>query len=178
MRTLFFITLLCLLAQKGNTQTTIYSFQIDSIAGTNKINFSAFTGKKILIVNAASLDSNNIQYADLKSLNQFFKDSLVILVVPSNSFGKEPGTNSSISSFYSQAGNNRFPVAGKMEVAGANIHPLFIWLSQGSLNGFGNTSVTKGFKKYLINRQGKLIGVFSHKTRPNSISFMKAILKI
>lgn len=176
------ILIIALLALAGGislqAQTTVYGFQIDSIAGANKINFAAFAGKKILIVNTASLDSNAAQYADLRSLNQFFKDSLVIVAIPSNSFGKEPAANADIASFYAQAANNRFPVAAKMEVTGANTHPLYAWLTQQSQDGFGNTTINKGFKKYLINKEGKLLGVFSEKTRPNSTVIMNAVRTI
>lgn len=176
------ILIIALLALAGcislQAQTTVYGFQIDSIAGANKINFAAFAGKKILIVNTASLDSNAAQYADLRSLNQFFKDSLVIVAIPSNSFGKEPAANADIASFYSQAANNRFPVAAKVDVSGPNIHPLFAWLAQGTQNGFGNTTVIKGFKKYLINKQGKLVAVFAYGLRPNSLEVMKLIKNI
>jgi glutathione peroxidase len=178
MRILFFIITACLINQSVKAQSTVYGFQLDSLAGANKINFSAFTGKKILIINTASLDSNAAQYADLRSLNQFFKDSLVIVAIPSNSFGTETGSNSAISSFYTQENNNRFPVASKTEVTGANMHPLYAWLTQQSLNGVSNSSVMHGFRKYLINRQGQLVGVFSHKTRPNSKIVMNAISSI
>jgi glutathione peroxidase len=174
-RFVIYLLLLMAIPVALNAQATIYDFEIDSIAGSKKIRFADFTGKKILIVNTASLDSNATQYADLKSLNQFFKDSLVIIAIPSNSFGTEPGSNIEITSFYTQAAHNCFPVSKKLEVDGPNMHPLYVWLTHQPESGFGTTRVKKGFKKYLIDSKGKLTAIISHHVRPNSIEIMELI---
>ncbi len=166
-------TLIC--CMKLSAQSTVYSFQLDSIAGSASINFSAFTGKKILIVNTASLDSNATQYAELSSLQAYFADSLVVVIVPSNSFGTEPGSNSEITSFYTQSAYIRFPVAAKVSVTGSSIHPLYAWLTQQSQNGVMNSPVAAPFKKFLINKQGYLVGVFSNRIKPASPAMVSAI---
>ena len=97
----------------ASSQTSIYGLQIDSITGGGSINFSAFQGKKILLINCASNDTANIQYTQIKELNSQYKDSLVIIVVPSNSFNTENGPEAAMLDFYSQDANNRFPVTKK-----------------------------------------------------------------
>jgi glutathione peroxidase len=176
MRGILVITaLICCI--KLSAQSTVYSFQLDSIAGSAAINFSAFTGKKILIVNTASLDSNAVQYSELKSLKQLFGDSLVIVAVPSNDFGTEPGPNSEIDSVYTQTSTRRFPVSAKISVTGTNTHPLYQWLTQQSLNGVTNSTINKAFFKYLIGKSGTLVAVFHPMVRPLDILIREAIAR-
>ena len=160
---------------EANAQTSIYSIQLDSIAGTNKILLSAFAGKKILIVNTASQDTSASQYAELLLLKQRFGDTLAIIAIPTNSFGTETNNNSTIASFYAQSGSIQFPVAAKASVTGADIHPLYAWLTQQSQNGVTNATVGYAFKKYLINESGQLVGIFSKRIRPASEDMISAI---
>jgi glutathione peroxidase len=159
-----------------SAQTSIYSFQIDSISGEKTIDFSAFQGKKILLVNAASGDTASSQYAQLKQLNSQYKDSLVIIVVPSNSFNTENTTESAMLNFYSQDMNNRFPVTQKISVKGNDIDPLYQWLTQKVKNGVMDSEVKRPFQKYLISKSGKLIGVFSGRMKPFDLPIIQAII--
>ncbi|MEO9257031.1 MAG: glutathione peroxidase, partial [Crocinitomicaceae bacterium] len=72
---------------------TIYQFSINSLQG-NKIDFSAFEGKVLLLVNTASKCGFTPQYEGLEKLNEKYKDKgLVIIGFPCNQFGKqEPGS--------------------------------------------------------------------------------------
>ena len=163
------------LSMNALSQSTIYSFQIDSVTGNSVINFSAFQGKKILVINAASSDSASDQYVQIKQLNSLYKDSLVIIVVPSNSFNTENADGSAMLSFYSQDLNNRFPVTKKVSVKGFDIAPLYQWLTQKTKNGVMDSEVKRSFQKYLISKSGKLIGVFSGKIKPLDAPLIKAI---
>ena len=156
-------------------QTSIYSFQLDSIVGPTRINFSAFQGKKILIVNTASQDTSFSQYEELKQLYQLYKDSLVIVVVPSNSFGSEQGGNSQIATSYTQTTAFKFPVSRKEKVKNPEIHPLYAWLTTLSLNGMLSSEVSKPCFKYLINKNGEFRGVYGPRIRPMSTIMRHAI---
>jgi glutathione peroxidase len=70
---------------------TVYGFKVNSIDGA-QIDFGNFQHKKILIVNAASGSRYASQYASLERLYQLYKDSLIIIVFPSNSFGNMSST--------------------------------------------------------------------------------------
>ena len=94
------VMMLSLFSLSGRGQTSIYSYNIDSIAGNHSVNFSSFQGKKILIVNMASGDTSFSQYNQLKQLYQVYKDSLVIVVIPANISNTEPGTNQQIAPSY------------------------------------------------------------------------------
>ena len=159
----------------ASSQTSIYSFQIDSITTPGTINFSAFQGKKILLINAASADTASSQYAQIKQLNSMYKDSLVIIIVPSNSFNTEGTGESAMLAFYSQSVSNRFPVTKKLSVKGADIAPLYQWLTQKAKNGVMDSEVKRPFQKYLISKSGKLIGVFSGRMKPFDAPIIQAI---
>src|SRR5215510_1983831 len=76
----------------------IYSLSATDIYG-DSINFSAYSGKKVLIVNTASASQYAYQYGQLEELYQSYKDSLVIITFPSNDFGNEPYDESNIIDF-------------------------------------------------------------------------------
>ena len=158
---------------------SIYSFKIDSIAGTQKIDFANFAGKKILIVNTSPVDSCSYQYNDLKLLQQAFKDSLVIIAIPSDDFNAAVTNTSVQNSYYDQSGvSKKFPVAAKLIVSGANINPLYQWLAGKSQNGVMDQAVKSSFQKYLIDKNGKLQGVFSKSIRPTSTFFIDLIRQL
>ncbi len=156
-------------------QPTVYSFQIDSVSGSNPINFSTFQGKKIVIVNTATSDSNSYQFSELEQLYQLYKDSIVVIAISSNSFNTEPRTNSEIGSFCTSTYDVHFPISTKILVRGNNADTLYKWLTQKNLNMILNSSVNGAFQKFLINKQGKLVGVFGRKTKPMSETFRHAI---
>ncbi len=79
--------------------SAIYDFKVDAVDG-GKINFADYKGKKILIVNTASLCGNTPQYAELEKLYEKYKKNLVIIGFPANNFGsQEPGSNQQIQEF-------------------------------------------------------------------------------
>ena len=81
------------------TGGSIYDFKVAGLDGSD-IDFSQFKGKKIMIVNTASMCGNTPQYKDLETLYEKYKDKLVIVGFPANNFGaQEPGTNEEIKQF-------------------------------------------------------------------------------
>jgi hypothetical protein len=89
---------------------------IDSIDG-DKIDFSSFKGKKILIVNKASKCGYTPQYADLERLHKAYKDKLVIVGFPANNCGgQEPGSNEQIAEFCQKNYGVSFIMAEKVSV--------------------------------------------------------------
>ena len=67
---------------------SIYDFKVPGLDG-NEIDFSAYKGKKIMIVNTASKCGNTPQYADLEKLYEKYKGKLVIIGFPANNFGEQ-----------------------------------------------------------------------------------------
>lgn len=154
--------------------STIYNYSFTDING-NVVNMSAFEGKKILIVNTSSDSERVNQYAELETLYQAYKDSLVIIAFPSNSFGNEPSEDSAIQSFVTDNYGIHYLLASKISVAGENQHPLYQWLTKDSLNNVVSTPVQTDFYKFLINEQGSLMGVYTAEVSPMDTTLRRAI---
>ncbi len=166
MRHFFTIVLLVFGPIIAKAQSGIYQFKLDSLAGQAKIDFATFMGKKILVINLGSADSSFWQYEECKQLIQLYKDSLVIVAVPDLNGTYEPAVNTQLQTLYSQSGTFRFPVSTKTAISGPNAHPLFKWLTTAGLNGVLDTQIRKPGYKFLIDKTGRLIGVYNPRVSP------------
>jgi glutathione peroxidase len=154
--------------------TSVYTLQYNDIDG-NQISMSIYSSKKILIVNIATNSSKISQLAGLQQLYQTYGDSLEIIAFPSNSFGNEPKSNAEIKSFCQANYGVTFKIASKNPVAGTGVQSIYYWLSHVSENGVMNEEVIGDFQKYLIDKNGNLIGVFSPSTNPMGSEIVNAI---
>ena len=147
---------------------SIYDFKVNGLDGKT-IDLADYKGKKILIVNTASECGYTPQYADLEKLNRQYKGKLVIIGFPANNFGEqEPGTNEEIASFCQKNYGVTFPMAAKISVKGDDMHPLYQFLVKEAAE-LGITDPVKwNFTKFLVDENGKLVKVFSHKVNPMS----------
>ncbi|WP_291908291.1 glutathione peroxidase [Chitinophaga sp. CB10] len=175
---MFKITILSVFMLFAATASHIYDFKVDAVDG-GKINFSKFKGKKILIVNTASLCGNTPQYEGLEKLYKKYEKSLVIVGFPANNFGsQEPGSNKEIQEFCTKKYAVTFPMAAKISVKGADIHPLYKWLmDESKAKHLEPAAVTWNFQKYLLDEKGNLLAVFSPKTQPDAPEVIAAIEK-
>lgn len=154
---------------------SIYDFRVTAIDG-GIIDVSRFKGKKILIVNTASLCGYTAQYAELETLHQRYKNKLVVIGFPSNNFlFQEPGSNEKIAKFCETEYHITFPMAAKISVKGFRIAPIYTWLTQKKYNGFADSKVKWNFQKYLINEEGKLTHIFLTKVPPLDHTIIEAI---
>jgi len=161
MKLTLFLFLLFGFVPDSQAQNSIYTIPLDTLGGGKSIDLSSYRGKKLLFINSASSDSAKIQYIQIKQLSRQFRDNLVIIVLPSNSFESDTLSDASLFAFYSQEVTNHFPVGGKVLVRGSGMHPIYQWLTQKSNNGLLDSEVVSPFQKYLVNKKGKLVGVFS-----------------
>jgi glutathione peroxidase len=155
---------------------SIYSITEADIDG-NAMSFSTFAGKKILIVNTATNSPYVPQFVQLEELYQQYKDSLVVIAFPSNSFGHETGDNASIKSFVQSTYNIHFILGAKVNVKETEQAGIYSWLTSMTQNGMLNSEVHDDFQKYLINGSGTLIGVFNSSIQPMDSLIQKAILE-
>ena len=154
---------------------SIYDININDLNG-NAINLNNFKGKKILFVNVASECGYTPQYKDLQQLHETYKEKLVIIGVPCNQFGEqEPGNATEIQQFCSQNYGVDFLLTEKVDVKGANQHPLYYWLTSKELNGFGDSTVKWNFQKYLIDENGSIINFFNSAIKPLSTEIIDKI---
>lgn len=156
----------------------IYDFKVDALDG-GKIDFSKYKGKKIMVVNTASMCGNTPQYAELEKLAKKYKNKLVIIGFPANNFGgQEPGTNAEIKAFCTKEYAVTFPMAAKISVKGSDIHPLYQYLlAESKKKQFEPEEVTWNFQKYLLDEKGELVAVFKPRTSPTSPEVIAAIEK-
>jgi glutathione peroxidase len=147
---------------------SIYEFKVEALDG-GTIDFSAYKGKKILIVNTASACGYTPQYEGLQALYAKYSDKLVIVGFPANNFGgQEPGTNGEIKEFCKKNYGVSFPMAAKVSVKGDDTAPIFKWLTQKSLNGVMDAEIRWNFTKFLIDENGNLLSKFDSKVAPMS----------
>jgi len=153
--------------------TDIYNIEMNSLQN-NPIQFSDFKGKHILFVNVASKCGFTPQYQDLEKLHQEYKDSIIVIGVPCNQFGKqEPGSADEIQEFCQVNYGVSFLITEKVDVKGQNQHPLYTWLTNKEYNGKKSSSVKWNFQKYLVSPEGNLIDYYFSITKPTSSKITK-----
>ncbi len=151
----------------------IYDFKVAGLEG-GSIDFSAFKGKKIMIVNTASKCGLTPQYAGLEELNKRYKNKLVIVGFPANNFKEqEPGTKEEIAEFCKRNYGVSFLMADKVSVKGEDRAPIFTYLvEQAAKKGFEDP-ITWNFTKFLLDEKGELLTVFEPRTEPLSEDVLK-----
>ncbi|ESU21292.1 putative glutathione peroxidase [Flavobacterium cauense R2A-7] len=157
-------------AEKNKVMKTqnIYQFKVKDIEG-NEFDFATLKGKKIMVVNTASECGLTPQYEQLQKVYSEYKDkNFVIVGFPANNFGaQEPGNNKEIKAFCTKNYGVTFPMMEKISVKGADMHPLYHFLTEKSKNGLEDNQVEWNFQKYLINEKGELDNVISPRVLPN-----------
>ena len=153
---------------------SIYDIPLKDIDGKDT-SLKPYQGKVLLIVNVASKCGFTPQYAALEALYQKYKDQgLVVLGFPCNQFAhQEPGTDAEIKQFCSSKYNVTFPMFDKLEVNGANRHPLYVLLAGKESLFPGN--IGWNFTKFLVGRDGKILNRFSSPVKPDSAEATQAI---
>jgi glutathione peroxidase len=154
----------------------LYNFKASTLDGQN-FDLSSLKGKKIMVVNTASKCGLTPQYALLEKLYEKYKDqNFVIIGFPANNFGsQEPGSNSEIKTFCTQNYGVTFPMMSKISVKGADIDPLYAWLTSKAQNGVIDAPVQWNFQKFLINENGQLADVAFPKELPDEEKIIRWI---
>jgi glutathione peroxidase len=151
-------------------------FTVKALAQDQAVNLCAtYRGRVVLIVNTASKCGYTPQYEGLEALYETYRDAgLVVLGFPSNDFaGQEPGTEQQIQEFCRLTYDVKFPMFAKTAVTAANAHPLYQRLAAAA-GGYPQWN----FHKYLLDRNGKLVGSFPSKVEPQSPELIAAIERL
>ncbi|WP_165186914.1 glutathione peroxidase [Caulobacter soli] len=139
-----------------------------------------YQGKVLLIVNVASQCGLTKQYEGLEALYRDKQaDGLEVLGFPANNFkGQEPGSDEEIATFCSTTYDVTFPMFSKISVTGEDIHPLYQGLTQAQpaatgdgpmrerlksygIETGGPSDVAWNFEKFLVGRDGQVVGRFA-----------------
>jgi glutathione peroxidase len=153
---------------------SFFDFKQPSLQGTPDL-LGAQRGKVVLAVNVASKCGLTPQYAGLEQLQEkLAARGFTVLGFPCNQFGgQEPGSAEQIEQFCSATYGVSFPMAAKLEVNGANRHPLYAWLTSADTGKPGD--ITWNFEKFLIGRDGKVIARHAPRTTPEDAGLLKDI---
>ncbi|MDD3799338.1 MAG: glutathione peroxidase [Novosphingobium sp.] len=175
--------------------TEIQSIPLKTIDGKGAA-LGDYAGKVVLVVNVASKCGLTPQYEGLEKLYRDRKDQgFAVLGFPANNFlAQEPGTDEEIASFCSLTYDVTFPMFSKISVAGEDRHPLYAALTAArpeaaSPNGeamrerlagkdipiWPKPEVLWNFEKFLIGKDGAVIGRFAPDTPPDDAALNAAI---
>ena len=156
----------------ANYDKVFFDHTIKSIDG-DIIDLSKYKNKVILLVNVASYCGFTKQYGDLQNLWDNYKEKgLVVMGVPSKSFGQEKEDEKEVKNFCKVNFNITFPLTSIYDVKGENAHEIYKWAK----SNYGNSAIPKwNFHKILIDKKGNIIDTFSSFTKPESMKIIKKI---
>jgi glutathione peroxidase len=174
MKTLALLFAFSLMTNFATRAASIYDIPVKDIDG-KVTDLSAYKGKVLLIVNVASRCGFTPQYTALEATYKKYSDQgFVILGFPCNQFGgQEPGSDEEIKQFCTSKFSVTFPMFDKIEVNGANRHPLYVMLA-GKDSPFPG-DITWNFNKFLIGKDGKILKRFDSKVTPDSPEVTAAV---
>jgi glutathione peroxidase len=149
---------------------SLYNLKVTSLAG-QPVDLGQYRGHVVLVVNTASHCGFTRQYTGLEKLYQDYKGKgFFVLGFPSNDFGgQEPGTSAEIATFCTTKFNVTFPMFEKVKTKGPGQSPVYQFVTTGHGEPKWN------FHKYLIDKNGQVIGEFPSRVTPESKELRNAI---
>ncbi len=178
---LLLVTVVALTTFRTNAKETtaaksVHEFALKNIDGQD-VKLDAYKGKVTLLVNVASKCGYTPQYDGLQAIYAKYKEKgFVVLGFPANNFmGQEPGTDEEIKTFCQTKYNVSFPLFTKISVKGADIHPLYQFLTSKETNPEFGGDITWNFNKFLVDKNGKVIARFATKDKPEEEKITQAI---
>jgi glutathione peroxidase len=155
---------------------SLYDIPLTTLDG-KPANLGEHSGEVMLAVNVASKCGFTPQYEALQQLQETYADKgFTVLGFPCNQFlFQESGDADKIASFCSMTYGVTFPMFEKLKVKGGGQHPLYAELTQ-TPDAKGKAGNVKwNFEKFLINRDGEVIGRFRSKVKPDDPEVVSAI---
>lgn len=156
---------------------SVYDTDLTALDGTPGV-LADQKGKVTLLVNVASKCGLTPQYTQLEELQQRFGDQgFTVVGVPCNQFlEQEPGTAEEITTFCSVTYGITFPLTQKLDVNGDDRTPLYTELTAAPDSDDGTVGdIRWNFEKFLIGRDGDVIGRFNPTVVPDDPKIVTAI---
>jgi glutathione peroxidase len=150
--------------------TTVHDFSAKGIDGKER-KLSEYEGTALLVVNTASKCGFTPQYAGLEALHRkLAPKGFAVLGFPCDQFGhQEPGNEEEIRNFCSLNYDVSFPMFAKVEVNGADAHPLYKHLKKQAKGLLGTEAIKWNFTKFLVDRDGRVVRRYAPTDKPESI---------
>jgi glutathione peroxidase len=154
---------------EGNFMASVYDFTAKTLAGKDT-SLADYKGEVLLIVNTASKCGFTPQYEGLEKLyEEHHPKGLSVLGFPCNQFGtQEPGSADEIGQFCQINYGVTFPMFAKIDVNGANAHPLYAYLKHEKPGLFGDR-IKWNFTKFLVDRDGTVVARYAPLTKPKDL---------
>ena len=151
--------------------SSLYDFEAQSIDG-QPVKLEQYRGQPLLIVNTASACGFTPQFGGLEQLHQSYGErGLVVLGFPCNQFGsQDAGSNEEIATFCQRNFGVSFPMMSKIEVNGAQAHPLYQWLTAEAPGLLGSKAVKWNFTKFLVGKDGRVIKRYAPQDAPEKLA--------
>ena len=155
----------------------LHQLTATTIDGKTK-KLSDYKGRVLLVVNTASQCGYTRQYAGLQALySNMNKAGLEILAFPSNDFGgQEPGTEADIKQFCQTRYKTTFPLFSKVHAKGKQKSPVYQFLTEGGRKQYQG-EVRWNFTKFLVDKNGAVIGRYESHVDPNDSALLTDIKK-
>jgi len=159
------------MSQDSTTQGSAWDFDATTIAG-QPLALASLRGRVLLVVNTASACGFTPQFAGLEALwKRYQEQGLTVVGFPSNEFGgQDPGSNDEIAGFCQLNYGVSFPMMEKIKVNGSEAHPLWQWLKKEKKGILGIGAIKWNFTKFLIGRDGQVLGRYAPTDTPESIA--------
>ena len=150
--------------------SNLHSFTANTLAG-KPMDLGKLEGKVVLVVNTASQCGLTPQYEGLEQLHKTYgPEGLAVIGFPCNQFGaQEPGDASEIGAFCQKNYGVSFQMMEKIDVNGADAHPLYKWLVKAAPGLLGSEAIKWNFTKFLVGRDGEVIKRFAPQTEPAAL---------
>ena len=156
---------------------TLLDLPIARLDGTPTTLGEITGGRPALVVNVASRCGLTPQYAKLEQLHEKFAPrGFTVVGVPCNQFGgQEPGSSEEIAEFCSATYGVTFPMTEKVDVNGADRHPLYAELTLVPVAGGEPGDIQWNFEKFLVDGDGTPLSRFGPVTEPDDPAVIQAI---
>jgi glutathione peroxidase len=151
-----------------------YDIAVKRIDGAADL-LGALRGNVTLAVNVASRCGLTPQYAGLERLHrELAGERFTVVGFPCNQFGaQEPGSEAEIVAFCQASYDVTFPLSAKLDVNGAQRHPLYTFLTSPATGVGGD--ISWNFEKFLISRDGRVLKRYPPETKPEDRGLMQDI---
>lgn len=160
-------------SKEAEKEESVLSFKMKTIDGKTK-DLAEYKGEVLLIVNTASKCGFTPQYQGMQELyEKYQKKGFRILAFPANNFmSQEPGDDSEIKEFCESKFGITFDMFSKIDVTGADIHPLYKFLTEESEH---KGKISWNFNKFLVGRDGRVAARYNSFTKPQASNLVKAL---
>ena len=154
----------------------LYDIPIHTLQGDSS-SLAPYQGKALLLVNVASKCGLTPQYEGLENLQKEYGDKgFSVLGFPCNQFmGQEPGTAEEIQEFCSTTYGVSFPLFEKIDVNGAQQHPIYQQLTEVADADGQSGDVAWNFEKFLVSPSGEIVARFRPQVTPEDPALVGAI---